>query len=985
MLKRVLALGSLPLLFGCSEQQVVAELRSLSGSEDAVFLCRDADGVGHPYSDCPDRDSSNDDEPSQHLSVMALVSQTLTDEVAVVNVTDGHVIDVDPSTPGYGFLRVGGRPVAMAATPGGSVTFVATADVGRNGLFALPTKKLGAPVNAMDENRDLTSWSACRLDDTPGEVALVAGTGCAGADGAGAETDLSRLEGGALQKLVVSFPDLGLLRVYDAQTILNLPPGEFPRCEAQSEVVLAADVPAGVTQTLPADLVTSCSDVPVPMAPPPSKRAPQPAGFAASDNRLYIADRAAPVIHVLDTTNGCQLTELPSLLPMSLREPERVVTTRKVAVSPLTPAGQQFVYAIDSEDQPAASVMVFDVSPGSTDPTPLVRPGSPELPNEKPDRLALSGAAARDVTFAYRDIPYVDPDTGAAQFGVRCDPVPDPSGELMQSLQSTLARPNADFTSGARPGLLRGLFAFVLLTSGAIVTVDVDDLDADCRRPVSANQSTTPDFRGCAGDPIDNANGGYTLNQANGPLTVTNEVSCRVVQPHRVRSSRLALNNSQVGIRAPSLSGFPQLSGAGTSVVEDRPRLLAAPWVFQADSMTSVTSTQLYVGSTLYSYPPGSGDDLLVDPNARGTDQLELLNSLVLPPLEPRSYRPEDSVSLTYEGSLFGGRDRTAGFLTDEGRFTDQSLPFCSAGVYDPTTMADFAARELGLGQADAEAFGTKHGDYVQIVANFPDASDSYWSRESLSRDECVAEFGEVDATTLLPSRELRITEAFSDHLQLEPRFAEVTFDRIRQCFPTSLRYRIRGAEQWILLHDDGATFRHDVVASGADGRCVRSCDPLRKWAKGRAFEVSSRNNCREPIAPGDEVTDADRAQRVGCAADDEVACTYSQPLDNAMQPIGLVQPGGEASECIFNSLNERFVIYRGSAPSVRDMVFNWRVTGGFSSLVMSLAGLSSTVSPQSIQFLPQPEQLAVVDGASQGLSLWSLDTFGVVKPSPFY
>jgi len=34
---------------------------------------------------------------------------------------------------------------------------------------------------------------------------------------------------------------------------------------------------------------------------------------------------------------------------------------------------------------------------------------------------------------------------------------------------------------------------------------------------------------------------------------------------------------------------------------------------------------------------------------------------------------------------------------------------------------------------------------------------------------------------------------------------------------------------------------------------------------------------------------------------------------------------------------------------------------------------------------LQQPEQMAVVDGASQGLSLFSLDTFSVVAPSPFY
>lgn len=975
MLKRLFALGGLPLLFGCTEQQVVAELRSLSASEDAVFLCRDANGVGHPYSDCPDRDTSNDDRPSERLSVLALVSQTLTDEVAVVNVTEGHVIDVDPSTPGYGFLRVGGRPVSMAATPGGSVTFVATADVGRNGLFALPTKWLSAP-SAGEPTRDLTSWRACRLDDTPGEIAVLADGSCPGSAADGAETDISRLESRdgevASRKLVVSFPDLGVLRTYDAQNILNSSPGEFAPCEPEGEdLILKADVPAGVTQSLPADLTpaSSCTDVPAPMAPPPSKGAPQPAGFAMSEDRLYVADRGAPVVHVVDTTRACALTELPPLLPMSVREPERIVTTRKVAVSPLTPAGQQFVYAIDNEDQPAASVMVFDVSPGSTDPTPLVRPGSPELPNEKPDRLALGGASARDVTFAYRDIPYVDRETGTARFGVRCDPNPEAT-----ELQSILARPNGDFTSGARPGLLRGLFGFVLLTNGSVVVVDVDDFDADCRRPVSANPDSTPDFRGCVSDPLAGASA-YSIN---GTPTVTNEVSCRVVAPHRVRSSRPAVNN---GIRAPALRGFPQLTlppGAPSSVVEDRPRLLAAPFFTATDA--SAPATELYVGSTLYSSRQNAAEPLPVDPNARGTTQIEVVNSLVLPPLELRSYRAEDTVTLTYEGALRAARD--AGFLAEAGKFTDDSLSFCAAGVYDPTAMADYAVRELGLSVADAEAFGQKHADYVQIISPFPAATDSYWAGTGLSREKCVGQFGEADATTLLATRDLRITGAFAGHLQLEPRSSAVTLQRFKECFPTALKYKIRAAEQWIVLHDDGRTIRHDVVASGADSRCVRSCDPLHKWSRARAFEISSRDNCRAAVTVGNELTDEDRALRVGCAADDEVACVYDQgPAGES----GQVKPDGPAASCIFSSLNERFVVYRGSAASVRDMVFTWQITGGFSPLVMNLASLSSTVLPQSIQFLQQPEQLAVVDGASQGLSLWSLDTFSVVKPSPFY
>ncbi|HYQ18284.1 MAG TPA: hypothetical protein VEQ58_21060, partial [Polyangiaceae bacterium] len=514
--QRAMGVVALGLLSACSQNDVIAELRSLSGSEDAVFLCRDGAGNGHPYSDCPDRDTSDDADPAKKLSVFSLVTQTITDEVAVVDVTDGHVVDVDPSLPGYGFLRVGGRPVSIATTPGGEASFVATADVGRNGLFALPTRCLQAPATGRLE---LTSWPACRLDETPGEMAVLVetaqGTGdedCKldvpdpqpsmtdpGADVCWADVTAEGAKPGGVKgrrKLVVAFPDSGKLRVYDAQDLLDKTPGTFEHCQAEREFDLKADVPQGVAQKLPADLETTCSQVSAPTAPPPSKRGPQPAGFAVADDRLYIADQAAPVIHVLDTGSVCGLTELPPLLPMSLREPWRVVTTRRVAASPLTPAGQRFVYAVDTEDQPGASVMAFDVSPGSTDPTPIVRSGSPELAGEKPDRLAV-GSSVRDVAFAYRDIPYVDPATGAAQFGSRCDPNPDATDPA-----ALLARPNADYSVGARPGLLRGLFGFVLLTNGNIAVIDVDDFDAACRRPIASNPDSMPDFRGCANDPI---------------------------------------------------------------------------------------------------------------------------------------------------------------------------------------------------------------------------------------------------------------------------------------------------------------------------------------------------------------------------------------------------------------------------------------------------------------------------------------------------
>ncbi len=996
----LLAPLALALLSGCTEAEVVAELRSLQGSEDAVFVCRDADGQGHPFSECPDRDATDDEDASQELSIYALVSQTVTNEVAVIDASGGHVVDVDPSSPGYGFLRVGGRPVAMAASPGGRASFVATADVGRNGIFALGTQCLDAP-GSNQHQRDLTSWPACRLDSPPGEIAVLVEPPLNGTEirstcdgqlqgedppqgdayecGANLQSEAGPV---GRRKLVVSLPDRGELMVIDAQWLLDQPPGTFPDCVPDSTLALDVIVPPSMAQRLPEDLVVDplvCNEAPVPTAPPPSRSAPRPAGFALTEGRLYVADEAAPVIHVLDTSSPCNISELPSLLPMSLREPERVVTTRRVAVSPLTPSGKQFVYAIDAEDQPGASVMAFDVSPPPmdalepappNDPTPIVRPGSPELPNEKPDRLAL-GSSAKDVIFAYRDLPYVDPETGVGTFGTLCDPTPS----ISKDSPAGLARPNLDFTSGARPGLLRGLFAFILLTNGTVAIVDVEDFDAPCRRPVQPNAEATPDFRGCAADPDVLA---FTESgEADDPLrTVTGEVSCRVVEPHRFRAGTLAINDPEVGVRAPSLRGFPQLSlptGAATTPPEDRPRLLGVPFVGLDGK---AVDADVFVGSTRYNTSQDATEPLAVDPNSRLSEQLQALNSVVLPPLQPRAYAGEDTINLTYEGAYMGSG--TAGFLRpleeSSGALEDASLSFCAAGVYDEAAMQDLARQQLGLvEEADVIAFGLEHSDYVQITSQLLSKNDIYWRNKpgALGYQDCLSLFGPDDAETLDTRRDFHIQQAFADHLVLQPSSPEVSFSDALECFPTANRYRLRSGRHWVLGHS-ATGFNHDIVSSGDTRRCVRSCNPLKKWSKTRVFEVSSRT-CRQADMDGDPLD-----QRVGCSAAGEVACVFDQSEPG-------VQIGGDAAGCIFDGLTERFALYRGRVPTVRDSVFTWQTTGGFLPLVMSLLNVSETVSPQSLQFLQEPELMAGVDGAGLGLSLLSLDTFNVAKPSPFY
>ncbi|HEX7452127.1 MAG TPA: hypothetical protein VF294_07575, partial [Polyangiaceae bacterium] len=197
----------------------------------------------------------------------------------------------------------------------------------------------------------------------------------------------------------------------------------------------------------------------------------------------------------------------------------------------------------------------------------------------------------------------------------------------------------------------------------------------------------------------------------------------------------------------------------------------------------------------------------------------------------------------------------------------------------------------------------------------------------------------------------------------------------IRCCFPTGTAYTVRASHQWLFGSVGGTVFssgRNDL-ATRADGRCVHtaSCDPRKKFFHVRAFEV-----CDESGVPK------------GTCDDDNVGSTvHDVPARQGVPAVpGVpVEPGAAGSSCIFENLTARFVVYRGTQPSTRGMSFSWQTTGGFAPLTMSLSTQSNQVSPQSMSYLPGYGYLAVVDSSTLGLSLFDLNSLGVVSPSPFF
>ncbi|HEU4533922.1 MAG TPA: hypothetical protein VFS00_07385, partial [Polyangiaceae bacterium] len=193
---------------GCTQRPTQAPLRSLDRSGRVALFCagdpRFVDEFGNMgrlmgecgnsfYDDASDflRDFDGDGNPSNAPHVYAVVTQQTRGEAAVIDLSVDpgltlSILDADLATPGLNFLPVGALPADVAASSYGTGAFVASAEPGRPGIYALPTTELRGPEPSRrgydpanpDEGgagptATLRSWPACRLPATPGRMLLV--------------------------------------------------------------------------------------------------------------------------------------------------------------------------------------------------------------------------------------------------------------------------------------------------------------------------------------------------------------------------------------------------------------------------------------------------------------------------------------------------------------------------------------------------------------------------------------------------------------------------------------------------------------------------------------------------------------------------------------------------------------------------------------------------------------------------------------------
>jgi hypothetical protein len=1048
MTRRKLALGVVAsillvavsaVLFACSQTPTSVPVRTFERAQRMDVACMQLydpttlatrEPLGRPQEECaPVPANVNGDAFGKQL--YAFVTQSTRGELAVVNLSAGRLIDQSRATPGINFLPVGALPTDVATTPDGKMAFVGSAETNKAAIYGIPTRRLLGDTDDRfprdTEPLSIASWPVCALPQNPGALAIVPRRGATpsadagasdGGDAGAAAADLPEYE------LVVVLPGDrrnsakivtidprpfrrgGLKRNADGTLDFSsdptlsptgpvLQPGSLAACPITSAIELVGEtaVPtsfaAGPTwddgvkyldggadlsclRPAPASNCGKppcCANVDVvvdaggagadggivdagasdaaaaacaPVGPADASAipldlgpldAPRLVSVVRDDQTLYVADDAVPFIHVIDLSTPGSPRELAPLLATSLIDPARVVKVKELALSPPTREYKRFLYAVD---QTQGSIIVYDVTdPKTMARTPMTRP-HPELdPFQPPDRIAFSSPVVA-VAFARHDVP-LDPLKfgSAAPSGVLCNPNPaidgNPLGDLGFYYRASAVEPGQDIG----PRRLRGIFGFATLANGQVLTIDVDDWDSPCRRPRDMSKAVSD----IAPAQVAGGTGPYSAPTV-ADLSVTNEAFFPSTAPHSLRSEVLVRDDSTSGNQLPRLQGAPTVSVAGVILPQ--------------------------VGT-------GSESTPLLDIKFSSED--------------PHPQIDQDW-QLTYEGAL-PGFDGISGVLSSDDNYASLTMKqpqarFCAKGVEDwaqgiqrtNAISAALAKRNAAL-PARSERLMT---DYVQLTEDILGPDDDYWNVDQACwdpalgkglprQDACARTFGAaVDQNT---QRDFPIVEAYDDHVVLGRFYTTAEKQRevvykdpsnapylklMQCCFHNQVRFKVRTGQLWSAVGSavgggPGVGFFSHLTTDSA-GRCVPSCDPREALLVGRV-----------PTDPNGVVVDLTTTQR-------NSALAARNPMFS-MTVLGGTTAATSGTGTV-------------AAPVVRDTQYTFSTRGQFRALFVGIAGGSTAVNPQSMRYVESLGQIAVVDGASQGLVLIDLRAVTVAR-APYF
>jgi hypothetical protein len=355
------------------------------------------------------------------------------------------------------------------------------------------------------------------------------------------------------------------------------------------------------------------------------------------------------------------------------------------------------------------------------------------------------------------------------------------------------------------------------------------------------------------------------------------------------------------------------------------------------------------------------------------------------------------------------------------------SYGFCARGIEDFTLGQERANAALAaLGAANGELAAAQQpllsqpgmcgaggftlpewtSDYVEFTDDLLSNTDEYWGIPSSQNDcwdppladpdgfpgtsplaqnrynACYAQFNSVSNGDTFYARDFPILQAFDDHLVLgrygwlvgngTTPIAELPNNRVvvgpddsnvsvlrfaRCCFHHQARnFKVRTGGEWVVVGSVSGLLNH-VQTDPATGRCVQSCNPDDVLKNARTIDV-----------PWGATTNG---MCVAGAPPDCTAPAALPPSLNRNSPLALRNP-------MFS-----FIMWSGCTAllgndhteTARDMQWRLSLRGGFSPLTLTIAQGTTAVAPQSMRFINSLGQLAIVDGALQGLVLFDLNS----------
>lgn len=1090
----------------CSQTPVNVPVRTFEQAQRVDFVCmavNDDDGNPLPSSkleplpqdNCsPVPIGGNTATFPNHL--YAVVTQTTPGTLAVVDLTNQGVVDEDNATPGINFIPVGAQPTDVAVPPDGSMTFVTSAAPGSPAIYGIDNRHLlgTSTGNPPFPPLTLTDLPACALPQPPlaittaaldgGRFVLLVMLGNSG--NAGARIAVYD-PGPLLRGANVPSASAGGIGAGDAGSgdagtgdggVVDLP-GKLTACTLLGNTLLAnssslpssfqagptwadgvpyvdggvdlegqapppAPVPEGGTGTCSAP---PAPDAGIPLAVvPPAVATPAAMVLRTDNSKLYVADGAVPVIHVIDVSDPTNPQEQAPLLATSVRNPGKTITVGPLAISPPTRDYKRFLYAVDETE---GSVMVYDVTdPVNSPHVPMQRPHAELNPFVEPDRLAFSAPVAA-VTFVEHDWLLESQVNDEHYYsGILCNPNPHahPSASVFLA-KGAYYRPDQAGTiqnSGVVedfPSRLRGVFGFVTLSNGAIVPIDVDDWDAPCRRPDPMSAaSTLPDGEqtvtkngvvqsglslqwGQTGvlDVQQDAGGPTDLDEYHVPLAyqsaipesaaVTEEAFFPVSAPHRIRSGFLLEEDPSGGNNMPHVLVAPQLFDQNGSPVQSGGTITTAPLIQPTPLPTGFWDPSI-VSNPAEPYP--SNRSITATPSASGA-----LPGIRVSYDDPTAHINQ-SWTVTFEGPLISpvgpiNLDTTDGYQTltiDNGVFSDAgtgagpasglAIPgFCAMGIEDWTIGT---ARANAAGLAASAAWTS---DYIEIADNLLAQDDPYWGE---GMNECWQGAGaslQDGASNAADARYTACADLFgSDGVDAGASGIGTMADQylsrdfpIVQAFDDHL---VVGRFAW----KDTAEQTSNRVIIGADP----SNPPFLKLAQ-CCFHHQATFKIRtggEWVTIGQNGLGMLHHVQVGPGGACVLSCNPDDVLRNA-RALDLSVPAGSGSSCSIKAgpvpatrndatamRNPMFSFYMQPAtgPTTscdthtlvqRDYQWQFTMAGGFQPITIQLnGGTNAGVSPQSMKFIEPFGQMAVVDGSQQGLVIIDLNTLGFAH-SPYY